>query len=102
MSNFLMGARDQLVSTVAPFFEKHPLVASGLSRLGLMMFTFFCMSIIIFLVIDLPEGDFATAKIAELQSLGQTVDPKMIEILRETYGLDKQFSCVTGLGSRAC
>ncbi|WP_232313203.1 ABC transporter permease [Enterovibrio coralii] len=89
MSNFLMGARDQLASTVAPFFEKHPLVASGLSRLGLMMFTFFCMSIIIFLVIDLPEGDFATAKIAELQSLGQTVDPKMIEILRETYGLDK-------------
>lgn len=51
--------------------------------------TFFFMSVIIFLVIDLPEGDFATAKIAELQSLGQTVDPRMIEILRETYGLDQ-------------
>ncbi|MGF1766991.1 ABC transporter permease [Enterovibrio makurazakiensis] len=58
-------------------------------RLLHMATTFFFMSIIIFLVIDLPEGDFATAKIAELQSLGQTVDPKMIEILRETYGLDQ-------------
>ncbi|MGF1688664.1 ABC transporter permease [Photobacterium japonica] len=89
MSNFLIGARDQVGSIVAPFFEKHPMVASGLSRFSLMVFTFLCMSVIIFFVIDLPEGDFATAKIAELQSLGQTVDPKMIEILRETYGLDK-------------
>lgn len=47
MSNIVMGAREQVSSVIAPFFEKHPMVANGLSRLGLMMFTFFCMSIII-------------------------------------------------------
>lgn len=89
MSDFAISVRDKMETVLVPFVEKHPLLVSALSRLSMMLFTFFCMSIIIFFVIDLPEGDFATAKIAELQSLGQTVDPQMIETLRTTYGLDK-------------
>lgn len=58
-------------------------------RLMSILVTLFAVSIVIFAVIDLPPGDFASSKIAELQSMGQTVDPQMIYTLREMYGLDK-------------
>ncbi|UJF18189.1 ABC transporter permease [Vibrio sp. SS-MA-C1-2] len=58
-------------------------------RLLSIFITIFAVSIVIFAVIDLPPGDFASSKIAELQSMGQTVDPQMIYTLREMYGLDK-------------
>lgn len=47
------------------------------------------MSVIIFVVIDLPPGDFASARIAELVSYGESMSPEMAESLRKTYGLDK-------------
>lgn len=58
-------------------------------RLVSILVTIFAVSIVVFAVIDLPPGDFASSKIAELQSMGQTVDPEMIYTLREMYGLDK-------------
>lgn len=58
-------------------------------RLVSIFVTLLAVSIVVFAVIDLPPGDFASAKIAELQSMGQTVDPQMIFTLREMYGLDK-------------
>ncbi|EJC6743734.1 ABC transporter permease [Vibrio vulnificus] len=71
-------------------------------RLMSILVTLFAVSIVIFAVIDLPPGDFASSKIAELQSMGQTVDPEMIYTLREMYGLDKPlleryFDWVSGL-----
>ena len=58
-------------------------------RLLSILVTLLAVSIVIFAVIDLPPGDFASSKIAELQAMGQTVDPQMIYTLREMYGLDK-------------
>lgn len=58
-------------------------------RLVSILVTIFAVSIVVFAVIDLPPGDFASSKIAELQAMGQTVDPQMIYTLREMYGLDK-------------
>ncbi len=58
-------------------------------RLVSILVTLLAVSIVVFAVIDLPPGDFASAKIAELQSMGQTVDPQMIFTMREMYGLDK-------------
>ncbi|RND30535.1 ABC transporter permease, partial [Vibrio cholerae] len=58
-------------------------------RLVSILVTLFAVSIVVFAVIDLPPGDFASSKIAELQSMGQTVDPQMIYTMREMYGLDK-------------
>ncbi|MGL0866686.1 ABC transporter permease [Vibrio vulnificus] len=71
-------------------------------RLMSILVTLLAVSIVIFAVIDLPPGDFASSKIAELQSMGQTVDPQMIYTLREMYGLDKPlleryFDWVSGL-----
>jgi peptide/nickel transport system permease protein len=51
--------------------------------------TLLAISFISFIIIVLPPGDFATAYVAELESMGQMVDPNMIEDLREYYGLDK-------------
>ncbi|WP_087024798.1 ABC transporter permease [Thaumasiovibrio subtropicus] len=58
-------------------------------RLLSMLITLLAVSVVVFAVIDLPPGDFATSRIAEMQSMGQTVDPELIFSLREMYGLDK-------------
>ncbi len=58
-------------------------------RLMSILVTLLAVSIVVFAVIDLPPGDFASSKIAQLQAMGQTVDPEMIYTLREMYGLDK-------------
>ena len=47
------------------------------------------VSIIGFVVINLPPGDFMDAYIARMQSSGSEVDQEMAENLRRNYGLDK-------------
>ena len=47
------------------------------------------VSIIGFVVINLPPGDFMDAYIARMQSSGSEVDQSMAENLRKNYGLDK-------------
>lgn len=49
------------------------------------------ISFLVFVVIELPPGDYLTSYIMNLQASGNTVDPVMIENLRITYGLDKPF-----------
>ena len=45
-------------------------------RLAAVFTTLLVVSILVFVVIDLPPGDFASAKIAEMAAMGQDVDPK--------------------------
>lgn len=47
------------------------------------------ISIISFIVINLPPGDYLTVKILELESRGDTGARRIIEQWRERYGLDK-------------
>jgi peptide/nickel transport system permease protein len=56
-------------------------------RILLMIPTLFVISIISFVIIQLPPGDFLTSYIATLESSGQIVDQAAIDGLRETYGL---------------
>jgi peptide/nickel transport system permease protein len=49
----------------------------------------FALSLLIFLLIELPPGDYATVYAAQLSASGQTVDPQMIENLRVQLGLDQ-------------
>jgi peptide/nickel transport system permease protein len=49
----------------------------------------FAISIITFVIIQLPPGDYLSTYIAELQSQGENVDISKIEALRAQYGLDK-------------
>ncbi len=58
-------------------------------RLLLMIPTFIVTSIVAFIVIQLPPGDFATTYMADQASRGDTAAQEMIEGLRATYGLDQ-------------
>ena len=56
-------------------------------RLLLMIPTLFAISIISFVIIQAPPGDFVTHYISQLESMGDWIDPGDIEALREYYGL---------------
>jgi peptide/nickel transport system permease protein len=56
-------------------------------RIILMIPTVFVISIIAFIIIQLPPGDYLTSYVATLESSGQIVDQAEIDALRERYGL---------------
>ena len=60
-----------------------------LHRVMMMIPTLLAISILVFVIIQLPPGDYLESHIAELQSQGESVDQEKIRFLREHYGLDK-------------
>ena len=60
-------------------------------RVLVMIPTLLVISVLIFVIIQLPEGDYLTSYIAELEALGETVAKEKVEYLRQQYGLDKPF-----------
>ena len=58
-------------------------------RLAVMIPTLVVISFIIFVIIQLPPGDYLETYIAELESQGESVDREKIEFLRRQYGLDQ-------------
>src|SRR5471030_798008 len=58
-------------------------------RLLIMIPTLLVISIIIFVIIQLPPGDYFSTYIAELQSQGEAVDLQKIAFLKAQYGFDK-------------
>ena len=59
-----------------------------IGRRFLLMFpTLVAISILSFIIIEAPPGDFLDSYIANLESFGQVVDPAQIEGLRIRYGL---------------
>jgi len=71
-------------------------------RLATMTVTMLVISAVVFIIIQLPPGDYLTTYIEELKAQGEIVDPKKVEFLRSQYGLDKPMSeqyfvWVTGL-----
>ena len=60
-------------------------------RLVLMIPTFFLISIVSFVALQLPPGDYLTSYAAQLSSMGETVDQEAIESLRERYGLGEPY-----------
>jgi peptide/nickel transport system permease protein len=65
------------------------MLAFLLRRTATMALTLIVISALVFAIIQLPEGDYLSTYIADLQAQGETVDPKKIEYLRRQYGLDK-------------
>jgi peptide/nickel transport system permease protein len=53
--------------------------------------TLVVVSLISFLIIQLPPGDFLTSYAAQLRAQGENVDEEQIEALRERYGLGQPF-----------
>jgi peptide/nickel transport system permease protein len=58
-------------------------------RLLVMIPTLLVISLIVFVIIQLPPGDYLSSYVAELQSQGEAVSEQKIAFLREQYGLDK-------------
>lgn len=51
--------------------------------------TLLLISILVFFIIELPPGDYFENYMAELQAMGETVDPAKIAFLKEQYGFDQ-------------
>lgn len=56
-------------------------------RLLFMIPTLFTASLLSFMIIQLPPGDFLTSYAAQLRAQGDTVDQAELDALRERYGL---------------
>ncbi|HHS82804.1 MAG TPA: ABC transporter permease, partial [Devosia sp.] len=60
-----------------------------LKRLALLPFLMFIFSVVAFILIQAPPGDFVTSYVAELAASGSSMDQIQIDSLRELYGLDQ-------------
>jgi peptide/nickel transport system permease protein len=58
-------------------------------RVLVMIPTLLVISALVFVIIQLPEGDYLTTYIAELESQGEDVSKEKVQYLREQYGLDQ-------------
>src|SRR5579884_3993802 len=58
-------------------------------RLLIMIPTLIAISIVIFVIIHLPPGDYFTTYIAELQSQGEKANLAKIAFLKAHYGFDR-------------
>ena len=62
-----------------------------IQRIFVMIPTLLVISFLIFLIIQLPPGDYLSNQLLELQSQGDSAAAERITFLREQYGLDKPF-----------
>jgi peptide/nickel transport system permease protein len=60
-----------------------------LHRVLVMVPTLVAISVITFVIIQLPPGDYLSTMLAELRSQGEGVQQEKIEYLRQLYGLDR-------------
>jgi peptide/nickel transport system permease protein len=60
-------------------------------RLLIMIPTLIAISFIVFVVIQLPPGDFLTTMLEELREIGEAADLRKIAELRHEFGLDQPF-----------
>ena len=58
-------------------------------RLLLMLPTLFLISVVTFVIIQLPPGDYLETLISDLQSSGERADLQKVEFLRQEFGLDQ-------------
>src|SRR5882672_7096905 len=60
-----------------------------LRRLFIMVPTLLAISAIVFIIIELPPGDYLTTMMSELQAQGEGANMEQINFLREQYGMDR-------------
>ncbi len=61
-------------------------------RVLVMIPTLVVISVLVFVIIQLPEGDFLSSQIAELEAQGESVSREKVEFLRSEYGLDRPWA----------
>ncbi|MBC7812775.1 MAG: ABC transporter permease [Burkholderiales bacterium] len=60
-----------------------------LRRIFASLVTLFVLSVVTFIIIDLPPGDYITTYVSELRARGDPIDRQTINALRERYGFDQ-------------
>ncbi len=80
-------AHCQLVGTTHQVSGE--MIAFIVRRILLLIPTLFFITIVTFLVIELPPGDYLDAYAANLAAGGDPVDQERLEALRKQFGLDK-------------
>lgn len=55
-------------------------------RVLLMIPTLFAISIVTFIIIQLPPGDFFTTYISNLAAMGESIDQTVVEAIKQEYG----------------
>lgn len=65
------------------------MLAYILRRVGVMIPTLVVISIITFIIIQLPPGDFLTSYAASLRAQGDVIDEQELEVMRDRYGLNQ-------------
>ena len=58
-------------------------------RILIMIPTLLAISLIVFVIIQLPPGDYLTSYVAELEAQGESVNRQKLAFLRTQYGLDR-------------
>ena len=64
-----------------------------IKRLLLLPLLLFIFSVVAFILIQAPPGDFVTSYVAELAASGSSIDQQQIDALRNLYGLDQPITC---------
>ena len=80
--SFLQGIVD---------FFRRDLVSYIVKRILAIFPSLLLISFLVFIVIQLPPGDYVSSYIAKLQGQGESMPPEVIAEMREEYGLDKPF-----------
>ena len=60
-------------------------------RVLMMVPTLVAISFVVFIIIQLPEGDYLDAMVAEMEAQGERLQADQIAFLRAEYGLDQPF-----------
>ena len=58
-------------------------------RLFVMIPTLIIISALVFVIIQLPPGDYFSTYMNELQSRGEAIDEAKLQFIKEQYGFDK-------------
>jgi len=70
-------------------FESNSMLYFLIRRILAMLLTFWAVSFVAFLIMELPPGDFASTRVSEMSAAGVRVDPEMAARLRELFRLDE-------------
>ncbi|MFC1834548.1 ABC transporter permease [Thermodesulfobacteriota bacterium] len=65
------------------------MIAYIIRRILMMIPTMIAISVITFVIIQLPPGDFLTTYVAEITMSGETVDQAELEALKQRWGLER-------------
>ncbi len=74
------------------------MVSYIIRRLLLIIPTLLVISLLVFIIIELPPGDYIESYIAQLEAQGETADIELLEFLRHQYGLSRAREPVRDLG----